>query len=82
MLSALFYVTPIIYPVSMVPEKLRYLFVLNPLNPIISSYQDIFYYHRSPNLVSLGFVSIVAVFALIIGWYVFRILNKRFAEEV
>lgn len=82
LLSALFYVTPIIYPVSMVPEKLRYLFILNPLNPIISSYQDIFYYHRSPNLVSLGFVSIAAVFALIIGWYVFRILNKRFAEEV
>lgn len=43
-----FYATPIIYPLSMVPEKLQIFFFLNPMVWIISIYRSILFYGEYP----------------------------------
>ncbi len=81
-LMILFRVTPILYPISMVPERVRWLFKLNPLAVYIIAYQDIIYFGRWPTWDTwvLGTLWVAASVAL--GSWVFRRYDPRFAEEL
>ena len=80
--NMLFYATPILYASTLFPEKYRWLLHLNPLSTIINSYRDIFYYKTSPNLMMLSLVFCASFIILVLGYTVFRKLEKGFAEEV
>lgn len=82
LVMAWFYFTPIIYPSTMIPEKYRFIFNINPMKPIIDSLQDIFYYQRNPEIMSLLLAFAYSTLLLICSWFIFRKLSKRFAEEV
>ena len=45
-----FYASPIIYPVSMVPENLRLLYFLNPMAGVLTAYREILLYGRLPGV--------------------------------
>lgn len=79
---AWFYFTPIIYSSSMIPEKYQYIFNINPMKPIIESLQDIFYYQRGPQLDNLLLSFTYNTVLLVVSWFIFRKLSRRFAEEV
>jgi len=83
LLTVLFFVTPIIYPLSAVGHgSLRALLQLNPMQWLIGSYQDLWYWNRWPDPTRvLGFAA-VSMVALLLGWVVFRRLERDFAEEV
>ena len=55
---------------------------MNPMTPIIVSYQDIFYWHRTPYYMNLTVPAIEAIIVLIIGEVVFCRLVRGFAEEM
>ncbi len=76
------YVTPVLYDESMVPEKFRTLLYLNPMTPIILAYRDILYYKQVPEMSTLLQALVVGVVFLVIGYIVFRKLQKGFAEEM
>ncbi len=76
------FLTPVMYSVDMIPEKLRNLFMLNPMTPIIFSYREILYFKQTPNLQNLMFSLMLAILLLIVGWTVFNHLQKHFAEEL
>ncbi|MDD3048720.1 MAG: ABC transporter permease [Bacilli bacterium] len=78
----LFYATPILYSPSLFPERLMWLFNLNPMAHIINAYRSIFYYQTMPDLSSLGIVGIFSFIFLIFGYKVFKKLERGFAEEV
>lgn len=79
---ALFYLTPIVYTIDMVPAAYRSISYFNPMTSIIGAYRDILYFQRSPldqNLLPLllwGLVSIV------IGFICFNRLQRHFVEEM
>jgi lipopolysaccharide transport system permease protein len=75
-----FYVTPVFYPVSMVPERFLGLYMLNPMAVIIHSYRRVLLYGQCPDLGQLAIALVVVTVALFIGWVVFRHLEWRFAE--
>lgn len=77
-----FYATPIIYNVEMFPQKFRWILYLNPMAHLIDAYRDIFYNKVMPNLTSLGIMAGVSLFILIVGFAIFKKLEKGFAEEV
>ena len=81
-MNLVFYGTPILYNVSMFPEKFRWILYLNPLAHIIDAYRAIFYYKQTPDLYSMGVVGAASFIILIIGFLVFKKLEKGFAEEV
>jgi len=81
-MNLVFYGTPILYNVSMFPEKFRWILYLNPLAHIIDAYRAIFYYKQTPDLCSMGVVGAASFIILIIGFLVFKKLEKGFAEEV
>ena len=80
--NLLFYGTPILYTVDMFPQKISWLLNINPLAHLIDAYRSIFYYQTMPNFGSLLYLIIVSLIILIIGYSVFRKLEKGFAEEV
>ena len=91
-LTLLFFLSPILYPVSTVPTTLRLgetlavplrpLYFLNPVAGLVQSYQNIFFFGREPHWIHLGMVTIAAVIALVLGWRVFDRLRDSLAEEV
>lgn len=79
---SMFYVTPILYPVSMVPERFLKLLYLNPMTPMVLAFQDILYYQRAPHLDTLVIVVVYAVVALVAGYFIFQKLQRNFVEEL
>lgn len=78
----LFYGTPVLYSIDMFPKKIQTILHLNPMATIIESYRDIFFYKQCPNLLNLGIVFIFAVLLFMFGYFVFKKLEKGFAEEL
>ena len=76
------FLSPVMYSVDMVPERLRKLFYMNPMTPIIVAYRDIFYYKKEPEIATLIHGGIFSIVLLIIGCFVFERLKKHFAEEM
>lgn len=76
------YLTPVMYSDTMIPEKLRPIFNLNPMTPIIKAYRTILYEAKVPDLSTLLWALALGVVVLVIGWLIFSSLKRRFAEEL
>jgi ABC-2 type transport system permease protein len=81
-LMVLFWITPVLYHLSMVPEPGQTLFKLNPLTAYITAYQDIVYWGRSPSTESWALGSLAAVCMLALGGWVFRRCRRSLGEEL
>jgi lipopolysaccharide transport system permease protein len=77
-----FFLTPIIYPVTSVPERFRALLSLNPVTPFFVAYQEAFLYNRLVPWETFGVMVCVGAVALLIGVFVFERLRWSLAEEV
>jgi ABC-2 type transport system permease protein len=76
------FLTPIMYPLEIVPERMLGLFMLNPMTPVITAYRDILYYGQIPRLSTLSHALVFGVVILLLGYFMFGRLKKRFAEEL
>ena len=77
-----FYATPIFYSEGTIPESFVNIINLNPMAHIIYAYRDIFYYQQMPNFTSLAIVGAISVAITVIGYFIFKKLQKGFAEEL
>lgn len=81
-LSALFYVTPIVYPVGMVPESLQAWLAVNPLTTVVALYRSFLISGQPPGTAALvGLAAAVAV-TLAAGYATFRALAAGFSDEL
>jgi ABC-type polysaccharide/polyol phosphate export systems, permease component len=76
------FLTPVMYEVEMVPDRFKPIFMLNPMTPVIVAYRDILYYKQPPQISTLLHACLLGVVLLIIGWFMFSILKRHFAEEL
>ena len=76
------YMTPVVYSLEMVPERLRPLMNLNPMTPVIVAYRDILYSKQIPELGTLASGFTLGIIVLVIGYIVFQKLQRGFAEEL
>lgn len=76
------FLSPVMYSIDQVPEKLQKVFMLNPMSSIIIAYRDILYYKQAPQLSTLILATVLGLILLIVGWLVFGRLSKKFAEEL
>jgi lipopolysaccharide transport system permease protein len=77
------YITPVIYPVSTVPEKYRTLYMLiNPMAGIIDGYRRAIVQGRAPELSYLGLAAAVSLFLVWAGYKYFKRLEHEFADIV
>ncbi len=77
------FITPVIYPVSTVPEKYRTLYMLiNPMAGIIDGYRRAVVQGRAPELSYLGLAAAVSLFLAWAGYKYFKRLEHEFADIV
>lgn len=76
------FASPIIYPVSLLPEKWRWVLVLNPLTGIITNFRIALFANQSFNWKSLGISAAITAFVLVYSSYSFRRMERHFADIV
>jgi lipopolysaccharide transport system permease protein len=76
-----FYASPIIYPVSMVPPRLRTLYFLNPMAGIVEAYRDVLLNQKFPGTY-LVVAALISLAVLIFGYWFFTRVEFLFADIV
>ncbi len=77
-----FFLSPIVYPVTLIPKNYISYYMLNPVTRLIQMYRDVLLFNRIPSSSDLGFVMLSGFIIFILGSMLFRKLSPRFAEEV
>jgi len=67
-----FWVTPIIYPLNILPPAFKSLLAFNPVMPLVTGYHNVLVYGTAPSLSGLVATSVVAAALLLLGAFVFR----------
>jgi lipopolysaccharide transport system permease protein len=76
------FTTPVIYPVSLVPEQFRALFALNPLAGIIDGFHSCILHAKGFDLPLLGISLATTLLVFITGTVYFRRTERWFADVI
>ena len=76
------YASPVIYPVSSVPQSLRWLYGLNPMVGIIDTYRQAILVGEPPNLSLLLSSTIISIVLFLAGYFIFKRLEPIFADVI
>ncbi len=76
------YATPIIYPLSIVPEKILPVYLLNPMAGIIDGYRKVIIQGLSPNWTYIGISASVTLLCLFFSYKYFRKVEMKFADLI
>ena len=81
-LVAWMYLTPIFYPIEILSPKLRLFIYLNPLYYIVECFRDPIYLNKFPSVHVILIAVISALFAAILGGWVFARKSNEFAYYI
>ena len=81
-LQALFWLTPIVYSASTIPESYRDWFILNPLYPLVTSYQNILVFDQPPQWGGLTALALAVAITLPIALFMFRRASAEMVDSL
>ena len=81
-LQVAFWTTPIIYPISSIPQSYQWIIYINPMTLIIKNLRDILIYGNTPTLLEISSLSIFTVLCVIIGLFLFHKVSPYIAEKL
>jgi len=67
-----FWLTPIVYPANIIPERFRKFVELNPMTHVVGGYQDVLLRNQAPDLSGLLLPLAVGLVLLVISFVLFR----------
>lgn len=76
-----FWVTPIVYPYSIIPEGLRPAMGLNPAHYLVEAYHDVLVFGRSP-VEPLWPILLLALGLLVLAWLLFRRASAELVDAL
>ena len=82
LMTVWFFLTPVIYPATLIPERFRPFLTLNPAAPLIEAYRAIFFYGRWPEWHELGQLAPALLALFIISFAAFERLQRAVAEQM
>lgn len=77
-----FYLTPVVYPITLVPEKYRNWIEWNPLATLVELYRQAFLSSEPVLLAGTGRLALVGLVLLVVGLWLFARLQASFADEI
>jgi lipopolysaccharide transport system permease protein len=77
-----FYLTPVFYPRTALPDSVAFFYDWNPVARLLSAYRAILIYHRMPDNGTVAFVAVVSAVALASGLLIYRRACKNFVDEL
>ncbi|MBA3327161.1 MAG: ABC transporter permease [Solirubrobacterales bacterium] len=81
-LTLLFYLTPVFYDVSRVPERYEPILRLNPMTTLVEAYRAVVLDSAFPSVGALAGVAAASVLIAVAGALVFRRLQPGFVDEL
>ena len=82
LLTAWYFLTPIIYPISVVPERFLPIVKLNPMYWMIEIFRSLIYYGETPQANIFAWAFIISVSILVFGWLLFTKKADEFAYRI
>ena len=76
------FLTPIFYPASTYPKRFNLLLQVNPLAHLVGVYRELILNNELPHPHDFLIITMVAVFALLIGYSVFHHHRDRFSDLI
>ena len=77
-----FWFTPVVYPVSILPESVKPIMALNPVYPLVSAYQGIFVSGQTPDWMSLLYPLLLGLVLCAVGMHLFRQNAGEMVDEL
>ena len=74
------YATPIVYPLSMVPERFQWVYQLNPMAYLVEAYRGAVLEQQVPQLAPFAVFCTISVIVFIAGYWIFNRLKYEFAD--
>jgi len=81
-IQLLIFVTPVIYPVSIVSPKYQWILALNPMTGVIETFKATFLGTNPVNWLTLGISALISILFLVIGLLYFLKTEKTFADII
>lgn len=82
LLQLWFYLTPIFYELKNIPDRIWYIYGLNPMVHIVTAYRQILIWGVPPDWLALAIISAVTLALLPVGYRLFKWQSLRFVEEI
>jgi lipopolysaccharide transport system permease protein len=76
------YVTPVAYPLSVVPDQYRWLFLLNPLTGVVEGLRSALVFSREPDWQVVGISAALITAIFVCGLVLFKRTDKYFADVI
>ncbi len=76
------FATPIVYPTSAVPSRLRYVHLVNPMSPIIENFRQVILFAAAPDFASLGRSMLISGILLIASYMYFKRVEVTMADVI
>jgi ABC-2 type transport system permease protein len=77
---ALYFMTPVMYPAGLLPEKIRAVLSFNPMFGLILSYRDVLFYGKPPDWPMLVYPAAASALIFVFGFCLFNKLQRKFTE--
>ncbi len=81
-IQLLLFVTPVIYPVSIVSEKFRWIMGLNPMSGVIDTARASMLGTGTIDWMLLGVSSCMTVLYCVVGYFYFKKVERYFADVI
>ncbi|MEO7666051.1 MAG: ABC transporter permease [Dehalococcoidia bacterium] len=81
-LTLWFYLTPVLYPVDIVPERYLWVFDLNPMSLFINAYRRVLLDGEAPGLEKVLAGAAIATVTFVVGYFLFKRMEKGFADSI
>ncbi|KFN39354.1 MAG: ABC transporter [Sulfuricurvum sp. MLSB] len=77
-----FWLTPVVYVSSLIPEKYHSVMMLNPMSGIVMGYQSILVYNKAPDMSMLIYPLTIACAALGLAFFMYFRANEEMADAL
>jgi ABC-type polysaccharide/polyol phosphate export permease len=76
------FASPVAYPLESVPERLRTLYLLNPMAGLIDSYRRVLLHGTLPDFGYLGVAASVSLVLVCLAYLLFKRAERTFADVI
>ncbi len=81
-LNLWFYLTPVLYPVTLIPPQYRWIFDINPMAIFIHAYRRVLLHGDAPDVERLLIGFAISIVVFLFGYYAFKKMEPGFADSI
>jgi ABC-2 type transport system permease protein len=81
-LTVWMYLTPVLYPPEIIPDRFVAVFNINPMTPIVNAYRNTVLHGVAPPMPSFAYSAAVSIVLFIFGFWFFKKRARYFADVV